>query len=853
MIINATSHTIKKIWILFLFIVLFFVAFIATLMHGLFLESLRLPNVKIDQLYMKLDKKLIVNIQTLTIDKSTSADTSLEESALILENFPYLNQFFSHIDIQTIVYDNETFSLLYDKALFSLESKHLNVKARMEALDKHRLTIFLEEAFLKDFALHVNGIFFADLSRSESTFEGHFETFGIQGEAKIGLEKDLLSYQLQSEPFTHRSLSNLMNFLVTQVELEPIVKAWIHENIVAKEYRLTHLEGKFDLKTQEYFPLEMKGEAIVSDTNITFASHVTPAHADEIGIRLDKDTLFFALRNPIYEAKSLSKADIHIYNLLTKGTGIVVDLATKARLDASIHKILHTFKIDVPLVQTSGTTEASIKLDIRFLPYDLNATGLFKLSPSTFELSGLPMSTRSGSVELDNFNVKLNQTNLRYKNLFDIDTTGRLDTKTGVYDGKVDIHSLLIDFNGNTLLNAKEIRDLNGSFRIDDNATTLSLPSLQTVMRFGKATNLFEMSDLSLIRPLSPLMQEHNLSQGNLKLQTDDFQKFRADILLDNVDSVLIENNQTRSRFDIAFSTDGKVIDAYTKDRKLSVHYDKELAIRLKDINLSVPEGNSTSQMPIKTTISGENASFLDQNRSAFLLSDRYTLILFLDQTQLRSSLGKSLFNYDKKRDRLTINATAMDDNMTNRLFKKNYFKEGNFSLDIEGKDDKHMQGTFIMHKTLIKDLKFFNNLMATINAVPSLLVFNDPSFNKEGYFVENGYIEFSQEGEKMLIKELQLRGNNTDITGEGTVDFTAGTLDLNLQIKTLKTFSSALDKIPIVGGIILGEDGKIATRVNVKGSIDDPKVETHLLMDTIKSPVNVIKRTLELPLELFK
>ncbi|MCD8544687.1 MAG: hypothetical protein LRY52_07460 [Sulfurospirillum cavolei] len=93
MIINATSHTIKKIWILFLFIVLFFVAFIATLMHGLFIESLRLPNVKIDQLYMKLDKKLIVNIQTLTIDKSTSADTSLEESALILENFPYLNQF----------------------------------------------------------------------------------------------------------------------------------------------------------------------------------------------------------------------------------------------------------------------------------------------------------------------------------------------------------------------------------------------------------------------------------------------------------------------------------------------------------------------------------------------------------------------------------------------------------------------------------------------------------------------------------------------------------------------------------------------------------------------------------------
>ena len=39
-----------------------------------------------------------------------------------------------------------------------------------------------------------------------------------------------------------------MNFLAPQVELDPIAKAWIHENIVAKEYRLTHLEGKFDLK-----------------------------------------------------------------------------------------------------------------------------------------------------------------------------------------------------------------------------------------------------------------------------------------------------------------------------------------------------------------------------------------------------------------------------------------------------------------------------------------------------------------------------------------------------------------------------------------------------------------------------
>jgi hypothetical protein len=142
---------------------------------------------------------------------------------------------------------------------------------------------------------------------------------------------------------------------------------------------------------------------------------------------------------------------------------------------------------------------------------------------------------------------------------------------------------------------------------------------------------------------------------------------------------------------------------------------------------------------------------------------------------------------------------------------------------------------------------------MATINAIPSLLVFNDPNFNTSGYFVDNGYVEFNQSTEAMNITELQLRGKSADIAGTGRVDLIANILDLKLQIKTLKTFSSAIDMIPLVGGIILGDDKRISTNVDVTGPTTDPKIETHLIMDTLKSPVNIIKRTLELPLELLK
>jgi len=100
MIIKATSHTIRKIWIFLLFIVLFFVALMATLVNGISIDKISLPTVQIDQLYIKLDKKLIVSIQTLDIQKETQTDTSIEEIAQLIKNFPYLDQFFSKISIE---------------------------------------------------------------------------------------------------------------------------------------------------------------------------------------------------------------------------------------------------------------------------------------------------------------------------------------------------------------------------------------------------------------------------------------------------------------------------------------------------------------------------------------------------------------------------------------------------------------------------------------------------------------------------------------------------------------------------------------------------------------------------------
>jgi len=853
MIIKATSHTIRNIWIFLLFIVLFFVTLIGTLTNGISIDNVTLPTLKIDQLYIKLDKKLIVSIQRLEIKRETKADTSLEESAEIIKNFPYLNQFFSKISIENILYENEMLSLHYEENLFKLDSKHLSVNLIITPIEKWNIEVEIQEAFFKDYALHVNGKFRMDFKTKIYSFEGDYDVFGLKGIALLDLHDKLLTYHIQSETFHNKELKDLMDFIVTQVELDPIAKDWIDKNIVGEEYLLHFFEGKLNIATGDYFPESMHATATVKNATVSFEPSVPPAHVKEIGIEFKNDKLLFDIHEPTYENHTVNKADVYIYNLIGKGTGIVVDLNATSKLDAPIHKILHAFKIDVPINQTSGKTDATIRLDIRFLPYDINATGTFKLYPSDFTLSGLPMSTKYGEVKLDNFKISLDHTNLRYKNLFDINATGLFDVKTSRYDGKIDINSLLLDFSGAKLLNIANLADQNASFVLENNSTKMTLPSLDTTLIFAGDTNQFLFNDLSKIAPYSSFMKDMSLSTGSVMVQTKDFDTFDAKINLHDVETPFLDNNEPVRDFDITLRTNTKTLDASTTNNKFALHFDKDITLHVKDMNLSIPKSDTPLDIPIKVTLFGENSSLIDAQSNKTVLSERYTMNLYKDTINLNSKRGKSSFEYEKKAGHYSIQATALDANATNALLNHSYFHQGDFSLTMEGKDNNLSEGTFIMHKTYVKDLRFFNNLMATINTIPSLLVFSDPSFNTEGYFIDNGYVEFNQTKENLHVKDLQLRGKSADILGDGDIDLINDTLNLKLQIKTLKSFSNAIDMIPIVGGIILGDDKRISTNVDVTGATSDPKIETHLILDTLKTPMNIIKRTLEAPLELFK
>ena len=417
----------------------------------------------------------------------------------------------------------------------------------------------------------------------------------------------------------------------------------------------------------------------------------------------------------------------------------------------------------------------------------------------------------------------------------------------------IDINGLSLDFGKTHLLEMKNIHSQEASFYLENNQTHITLPFVEASMHFGERDNRFVFANLEKLAPFSPLMKDLDMSTGEGSVQTKDFTHYTAKLSLQNLETPFLDHEKKIQELSVSLTTDTNIVDLKTLEGRLLAHIDDNVTLHVKDLNLSIAQESDDVDMPIPLTLIGQNSSFEIQESTKKILSDAYTLTLKGKELHLVSHKNKTQFEVEKKKNFFSLHGISMDDTFSNALLGKSYFTNGDFSLQIEGADSTHNRGMFILQKTYIKDLKFFNNLMATINAIPSLIVFSNPNFSSEGYFVENGYIEYDQNKEIYAIKELQLRGSSADIVGSGKIDVAQNTLDLELQIRTLKTFSSLVDMIPLVGGVILGDDKRISTNITVKGSLDDPIIETHLFTDTLMSPLNILKRTLELPLELFK
>ena len=182
------------------------------------------------------------------------------------------------------------------------------------------------------------------------------------------------------------------------------------------------------------------------------------------------------------------------------------------------------------------------------------------------------------------------------------------------------------------------------------------------------------------------------------------------------------------------------------------------------------------------------------------------------------------------------------NDKFINQVFHKEVVQGGTFGLIGIYKDGKFL-GDITMSNTSVKNMASLQNLLTLIDAIPSLVVFKLPGFSTSGYEIDNAKIRIGINDEFIALEKILIHGSSVDIEGEGVIDLIQEDINMQLTLSTMKSLSSILNKIPIFGYLLLGDDGKITTEVNVTGKMDNPNTELSLLEDTAKAPVNILKR----------
>lgn len=368
-----------------------------------------------------------------------------------------------------------------------------------------------------------------------------------------------------------------------------------------------------------------------------------------------------------------------------------------------------------------------------------------------------------------------------------------------------------------------------------------------------------KLNSLAKVSQYSKLLREYNLTDGDLTIQKSIDSpkiKFYSKIkypykILSNDDNTLIEEYKIKGS-----------IDKSSKDISLNinnsidVNISSDIQITAENIGVNIGavidflnanSTNSDKKMDKNINLSAKDSYlYIGENRQ--IISDNINLQYFNNilNAQLTHKDGSAGFKFENSE--FYLYGDKFNDEFMENLFAFSKFKGGDLSFSING-TTKEYNGIFYIKNATIIEYKLLNNIFAFINTIPSLVTFSLPNYDKDGLAVKSAYINFHFKDDILNVNDIYLDSKEIDILGRGTASFKYDSVDLKLNLKT--DLGSSLSKIPVVGYILLDKDS-ISTSLSVKGKLSDPEVRTLIAQEIIIAPLNIIKRTLLLPLHLF-
>lgn len=850
----------KKMVYVFLGFCVLVLSLFFILKNGIAISSIQFDFFTLEQLYIKLDKKLIVRAKKITINEKESAsaqdfqdlDSASKELLNTIKRLQYLYTFVEEIDIQNLSIKNNHIRILFKDNEFFVDNDAFFLKLILEHKD-NQIEALIEKLLFKEYELNVDGKLSINTKSKFYYFTGKATSQLLDFNATISYKDKALSYKI--EDLTLVNLPQLYSKFEKSFILPRNLKLWFVDRIQAQSYHLDFLQGFADLGKNNYYFDDIKAKGFANEVQVFLSDADFPIFVPYLEFDLEKQKLNISFEKASYNTTDLSTSKVYLYDIMQPSkAGIFLHIKSdNVSINEKLYNTLKLYHLNLPFYQKSGTIKTDLTLQIAFNKEIKNLyNGTFLLENSKLSLADFTINKAFIELKQNDLSVNANVKNAflqaDFTAQFDLMMKkGEFDTQIanlnlgdGFFDMKNKALKLNLDYSQGAILSIPEfdtILNFTDGLELKAKNVNAFVKYLPQLRRFGflgadfvfyKSLNFDD-----FILNVENARFENNLSVGNKPYQNDSF-------------------NVSKNKGIISIHSQSNVFNANLSEQKKEFYVKNLNYIYKKDKNASVGDFD-ISKYPQNIILNAENVAVILADSNKTLAFDQLKANLQDKVLNAKGVRGVANFDFYYSADGFGLNAKNMDDKYLNEFLQKKAIQEGEFNLNINGSSFEFFSGEFKLKNTYVKDLKGTNQLISFIDTVPSLLLFKSPTFNEKGLSLHSGKVIFNRKKDLLRFDAINLNGDSVDIFGLGTANLRLNELDLDLELKTLKSASQAISKVPILNYVILGKNQEISTNIKVDGSFDEPKFHTQILTDTLKTPFNLIKNIIELPVNLFK
>ncbi len=820
------------------------------LREGVTIESLRLGQYDVEGLYLKLDKKLILKIDRLALpDLNRTADGSQIET--LLDRVKMLPRFFHYIELDTVQYGARRSRVIYRDDIIYLSAEGYEVAGMLER-NGSVIRARIPQLYIKKYDFRFNGTVRYDYRSDVVLAEGNYTLAELHGHLNAKKTHSVVHFRLNSGPVAS------VDKAVALTRLRGKAREWVTKRIVAEHLVLHELEGDVHLDGPK--PridwMSLKAKAHLGRGRVRFNDALKHrllfASADA---SLKNNVLYVTPHGPTYAGRSLAGSSMHLANLLGKGhpRRLHLDLKMVSPYDAEAVRLLKAYKITLPFEQYGGMLKNRVVLDMNLVPpYNVRYSGEAEVTrPGKGRFFALDVLLKSGKIAYDNTTVTLKALRADTDWLKSV-LSGKLDLVKKRAALRADVVQLALGETSDPFLRMKGRKDIpvtidwNGPARID-------LPLYHTRITFGKKSGYTLVCDD--IAPIERYLRlPVRIKGGTFRLKSPDGVRMTFSGKTTWPKSYLYDKKGPIRAFPFTGKYNGKVLQLSLLDGK--IRYDGGAnTLYLRDLNIdakkmmdqSAAGGNSTAG---RLRIKGTNS--LIRYEKYVLLTDRFDFRMNGKNMTFIATKDGDNVHIELNGDMLVVRADRIKAPMLRSLIHFGGLQGGRYSLDLRGNINKTLRGVITIKGGVVSSFKTYNNMIALFNTVPALASLSDPGFSQQGFEVRSGRIEFRIVKDRIYFDVIYIDGKSAAISGKGTVSTRNGAINMDLAVRTARGIGKLIGSLPVVGYILMGKDKSITTGVKILGTLDEPKVSTHVVLETLLTPFKMVVRTLQAPAHII-